>query len=95
MNNIIISWDPAAKERVLLACHYDTRPHADQDPNPRLASEGIFLGANDGASGVALFMELGHHLRAIPKLSSKRIPSLKRSIRLRAANSLPSRTVPS
>src|SRR6185295_14308495 len=42
MNNIIVSWDPAATKRVLLACHYDTRPHADRDSNPRLASEGVF-----------------------------------------------------
>lgn len=65
MSNMIVSWDPEAKERVLLACHYDTRPHADRDPNPQLAREGKFLGANDGASGVALYMEMGHHLRRI------------------------------
>ncbi|HUG89282.1 MAG TPA: M28 family peptidase [Planctomycetaceae bacterium] len=59
MSNIIVSWHPDAKERVLLACHYDTRPFPDEDRfNPR----GVFLGANDGASGVALFMELAHHL---------------------------------
>lgn len=65
MSNMIVSWDPEASERVLLACHYDTRPHADRDANPELARAGTFLGANDGASGVALFMELGHHLRQI------------------------------
>ena len=65
MNNMIVSWNPEAKERVLLACHYDTRPHADRDPNEQLARQGKFLGANDGASGVALYMELGHHLRQI------------------------------
>jgi len=65
MNNLIVSWQPEANERVLLACHYDTRPHADRDPSPQLAENGIFLGANDGASGVALFMELGHHIRQI------------------------------
>jgi hypothetical protein len=59
MTNMIVSWHPQAKERVLLACHYDTRPWPDRDPvNPR----GRFLGANDGASGVALFMEMAHHL---------------------------------
>jgi hypothetical protein len=65
MNNMIVSWDPRATERVLLACHYDTRPHADRDPDPQLAGRGKFLGASDGASGVALLMELGHHLRSI------------------------------
>jgi hypothetical protein len=65
MSNLIVSWDHDAKERVLLACHYDTRPHADRDANPQLAEKGTFLGANDGASGVALLMELGHHIRQI------------------------------
>lgn len=57
MNNIVVSWHPESSERVLLACHYDTRPLPDRDRvNPR----GDFIGANDGASGVALLMELGH-----------------------------------
>lgn len=60
MNNIVVSWNKQAKERVLLACHYDTRPFPDRDPvNPR----GRFIGANDGGSGVALFMELAHHMK--------------------------------
>lgn len=65
MANIIVSWQPDAKERVLLACHYDTRPHADRDPNPQFAARGTFLGANDGASGVALFMEMAHQMKSI------------------------------
>lgn len=60
MKNMIVTWHPESKERILLCCHYDTRPFPDRDPrNPR----GIFLGANDGASGVALFMEMAHHIR--------------------------------
>ncbi|RPI85319.1 MAG: M28 family peptidase [Planctomycetaceae bacterium] len=62
MNNLIISWRPQAKDRVLLACHYDTRPLPDRDPNPKVARGGVFVGANDGASGVAFFMELGRHM---------------------------------
>lgn len=65
MTNLIVSWQPAAKERVLLACHYDTRPLPDRDPIPRLAQSGVFLGANDGASGVALFMEMAHHMHLL------------------------------
>ncbi len=62
MSNIIVSWHPEAKQRVLLACHYDTRPFPDRDRfNPR----GKFIGANDGGSGVALFMELGHHMQEL------------------------------
>ena len=62
MTNIVVSWHPKARERVLICCHYDTRPFPDRDfLNPR----GNFIGANDGASGVALLMELGHHMRAV------------------------------
>jgi hypothetical protein len=62
MTNLVVSWNPRAQERVLLCCHYDTRPYPDRDFfRPR----GTFIGANDGASGVALFMEMGHHLRQI------------------------------
>jgi len=62
MSNMVVSWHPEAKRRVLVACHYDTRPLPDQD---RYNPNGRFIGANDGASGVALLMELGHHIRDI------------------------------
>jgi hypothetical protein len=65
MSNLVVSWHPEARERVLLCCHYDTRPLPDRDSNPNLARSGKFIGANDGGSGVALFMELGHHIRGI------------------------------
>jgi len=62
MTNLIVSFHPTAKERVLLCCHYDTRPFPDRDLfKPR----GTFIGANDGASGVALFMEMGKHIKQI------------------------------
>ena len=62
MKNLIVTWHPQAKERVLLCCHYDTRPFPDRD---RDRPKGPFIGANDGGSGVALFMEMGHSLPAI------------------------------
>jgi glutaminyl-peptide cyclotransferase len=62
MMNLVISFDPTAKERVVLACHYDTRPFPDND---RVRPRGPFIGANDGASGVALFMEMAHHMKTI------------------------------
>ena len=65
--NMIVEWRPEAKERILLCAHYDTRPLPDRDPNPRRARKGVFLGANDGASGVALLMELGHHVKYLPE----------------------------
>lgn len=58
LNNMIVTWHPDATERVLFACHYDTRPFPDRDLN----GDGVFLGANDGGSGAALMMELAHHL---------------------------------
>lgn len=62
MANLIVEWKPQSKERILLCTHYDTRPFPDQDPrNPR----GVFVGANDGASGTALLMELGHQMAAL------------------------------
>lgn len=54
--NLIVQWNPEAKKRLLLCCHYDTRPFPDKD---LFDPKGRFLGANDGASGVALFHELG------------------------------------
>ncbi len=42
---------------VILAAHYDTRMQADSDSNPELRLEKV-PGANDGASGVAVLLEL-------------------------------------
>lgn len=60
--NLIVQWHPDRTDRVLVCAHYDTRPLPDEDPNPERRRNGRFIGANDGASGVALLMELGHHL---------------------------------
>ncbi len=63
MENLLVTWHPDRRERILLAAHYDTRPFPDRDPaDPK----GVFLGANDGASGVALLMELA---RSMPGLA--------------------------
>lgn len=65
MVNLIGSWHPERKERVVIGVHYDTRPFPDQDRDP--AKRTIpFIGANDGASGVSLLMEIAHHLDALP-----------------------------
>ncbi len=67
MANAIIEWHPERKERILICCHYDTRPFPDNDPDPR-RRKSLFVGANDGASGVALLSELGKHM---PQFESK------------------------
>jgi hypothetical protein len=55
--NLVVSVGPAGGERLWLAAHYDTRPVADRDPDPERRDEPI-LGANDGASGVAVLLHL-------------------------------------
>jgi glutaminyl-peptide cyclotransferase len=63
LENLVVEWHPDRRDRVLIGAHYDTRPFPDRDPvDPR----GTFIGANDGASGVALLMELA---RAMPSLT--------------------------
>jgi hypothetical protein len=62
MANLMVSWHPDRERRIILCSHYDTRPIADQEPNPRKWHDP-FLSANDGGSGVALLMELGNHMK--------------------------------
>ncbi|CAL1520993.1 M28 family peptidase [Chitinophaga sp. MM2321] len=52
--NIIASFNPAAKQRVLLLAHWDTRPWADEDAFDKTKQ---LDGADDGASGVAVLLE--------------------------------------
>jgi hypothetical protein len=61
MANLIGSWHPDREQRVVIGAHYDTRPHPDQEDDPE-RQQLPFLGANDGASGVAVLMEIAHHL---------------------------------
>jgi|TARA_B100000809_G_C15108146_1_gene519519 glutaminyl-peptide cyclotransferase len=59
MANMIVQWYPQRLQRILLCAHYDTRPFPDRD---RQRPRGLFLGANDGASGAALLAEMAHHM---------------------------------
>lgn len=61
--NIIASFNPQAKNRILLSAHWDTRPWADQDDNPANHNTPI-LGADDAASGVAVLLEIARQLKA-------------------------------
>ncbi len=66
--NILARFAPDAPRRVLLLAHYDTRPWADMEPDPAARHRPID-GANDGASGVAVLLEiarcLGQHPAAV------------------------------
>ena len=61
MANILASFSPENTTRVILCAHWDSRHHADHDPDPakRLAP---VPGANDGASGVAVLLEIARSL---------------------------------
>ncbi len=62
LTNIIASFNPDAKDRIFLCAHWDSRPRADKDKNPELVNKPI-PGANDGASGVAILIELARILK--------------------------------
>lgn len=64
-NNIIASFQPEAKTRILLCAHWDSRPYADHDPDPNFHRTPID-GANDGASGVGVLLEIARHLNFSP-----------------------------
>ena len=61
----IISRYGTHQERIVLCAHWDTRPVADFDPDPENRRKPI-LGANDGASGVAVLLEIAHILKKSP-----------------------------
>lgn len=55
--NIICRWNSSGNTSMIFGAHYDTRPRADQESNPANRTRPV-VGANDGASGVAVLMEL-------------------------------------
>jgi len=59
--NIIASYKPEATDRVLLCAHWDSRPWADNDPDEKNHKTPV-LAANDGASGVAVLLEIARLL---------------------------------
>lgn len=59
LQNIIAQFQPEKKQRIMLSAHWDSRPYADQDTER--TNEPI-PGANDGASGVAVLLEIARHL---------------------------------
>ncbi len=57
MTNIRATFNAAAPRRVILLAHWDSRPMADEDPDSANHTKPID-GANDGASGVGVLLEL-------------------------------------
>lgn len=66
--NIIGSFKPESKKRIALFAHWDTRPWADNDPDEKNHTTPV-VGANDGASGVGVLLE-------IARLVSRQQPEL-------------------
>ena len=62
IKNIIGVINPEASQRLLLLAHWDTRPWADNDPDPSNHTKPV-MGANDGASGVAVLLQLARQLK--------------------------------
>ena len=60
--NIIGSYKPESKKRIALFAHWDCRPWADNDPDKKNHRTPV-LGANDGASGVGVLLEIARHLQ--------------------------------
>lgn len=60
--NIIGAYNPESPRRVLLCAHWDSRPWADNDPDKANHRTPI-LGANDGASGVGVLLEVARQLQ--------------------------------
>jgi glutaminyl-peptide cyclotransferase len=65
LTNIFASINPGATTRILLLAHWDSRPRAEQDSDITRRNHAI-LGANDGASGVAVLLEVARVLKQQP-----------------------------
>lgn len=59
--NIVGEYYPDKQRRILLLAHWDCRPWADNDPDPAKRRQPV-MGANDGASGVGVLLEIARIL---------------------------------
>ena len=59
MNNVIARFNVQATKQIMISAHWDTRPWADRGKGMMGRNQPI-LGANDGASGVAVLLELAN-----------------------------------
>lgn len=62
LKNIIASFKPEAQSRILICSHWDTRPFADSDTKDK---DKPIDGANDGASGVGVALEIARQVKNI------------------------------
>lgn len=62
LKNIIAAFYPEKTQRVLITAHWDARPFSDQDPDEAMKDKA-FEAANDGASGVAVILEMARQIK--------------------------------
>ena len=65
MTNVLAQFNLKATQRVLYVAHWDTRPRADNDPDPKNKNTPI-PGADDGGSGVAILLGVADALKKLP-----------------------------
>jgi glutaminyl-peptide cyclotransferase len=65
LTNVIGRFGPEGDGRVILMAHWDTREHADRDPDTTRRTQPV-PGANDGASGVAVLLEVAELMHQRP-----------------------------
>lgn len=63
--NIIASFNPESKKRILICAHWDSRPWCDNDPDSANWRKPV-MGANDAASGVGVMLELARLIQSSP-----------------------------
>lgn len=63
--NIIASYNPEHRQRILLAAHWDSRAVAEKDPEESKQNDPIH-GADDGGSGVAALLEIARNISQNP-----------------------------
>ena len=59
--NIIASFKPELNDRIFICSHWDSRPFADHDPDPKNRNKPV-PAANDGASGIGILIEIARQL---------------------------------
>ena len=62
VRNIMAQFNKDAKTRYLLSAHWDNRPFADEDPDPKYRKTPI-QGVNDGGSGVVVLLGIAKSLQ--------------------------------
>lgn len=65
LTNVVAVFNRGKGDPAMVAAHWDSRPRAEQDPHPEHRQQPI-PGANDGASGAAVVLELARALKASP-----------------------------